>query len=94
MKTNAIAEISFWLHLPIFIFWVGTFFVSTTFWPDVVYYHFWFIALLYVSGYATGLIYWPVTKKVLFLCLLTLLTQRLRGYSWTAKKTWDHSFIG
>ncbi len=93
MKTTFIGEVSFWMHIPIFVFWIGTFFVSSTWWPDVFFWHFWFVFGLYVTGYGTGLLYYPHIKKLLFICPLTVLTQRLRGYKWLEREAWGHSFI-
>jgi hypothetical protein len=94
MRKTFLGEVSFWLHMPIFAFVVLPFLIPTALWPNVVMYHFWYIVGLYVLGYSTGALYHSRTQQYLFMCPLTLLTQRLRGCAWSSPKTYRGSFIG
>ena len=94
MRETTASRISFWLHVPIFLLVLLPFFVPTALWPSVVQYHFWYVVALYILGYGTGLIYYPLSRQILFMCPLTLLTQVLRGYSWRSSVTYRASFIG
>lgn len=86
-------EIVFWLHLPIVVIWFGTFFIPLSLWPNRITFHFWCILILLLLQLLWGIILYPKTKKVNFICPLTTLLQHLRGYPIESKKNYNHSFI-
>ena len=89
-KNNFLAEIVFWLHLPMVILLFGLFFVPKSIWADKVVFHFWyFIGIIIVELVWAGLLY----KKLDIICPLTTLLQWLRGYPLKNKMNYGHSFI-
>ena len=86
-------EIVFWSHLPIVVIWFGTFFIPLSLWPNRITFHFWCILILLLLQLLWGIILYPKTKKVNFICPLTTLLPDLRGYPIESKKNYNHSFI-
>ena len=92
-KNNFLINFIFWLHLPLVVFWFGAFVIPLSIFPDRIYFHFWFIALLLILQFIWGIILYPKTKKIDLICPLTTLMQSLRGYQIKDKKNYNHSFI-
>lgn len=93
VKDNWLINIIFWLHLPLIIIWFGAFFIPLSFWPKRIIFHFWFIAIILIIQLIWGIILYPKTKKINFICPLTTLMQSLRGYKIKDKENYNHSFI-
>lgn len=92
-RRNFIISIIFWLHLPIGIIWLFTFLIPLSLWPSRISFHFWYISLLLLAQLIWGIVLYPKTKKLDFICPLTTLMQSLRGYPIESKKNYSHSFI-
>lgn len=90
---KTLAEIVFWLHLPIVIIWFGLFLIPKSIWPGRITFHFLFIVIIVIIQFLWGLVYFPVTKKIDIICPLTTLMQWLRGFSVKSKKNYRHSFV-
>lgn len=91
---KCLAEIVFWLHVPIPILWVGLFLVPLSVWPDRIKFHFFYIASLTALMLVWGMILSPKTHKIRSICILTTLMQYLRGYKIEDKRNYDYSFLG
>lgn len=81
------------IHLILVILWFGLFLVPTSFWPDRVVFHFWFIFIFMLLQVGWGFILIPYMKKYRIVCPLTTLMQYIRGYQITDKNNFNHSFI-
>lgn len=90
---KVISYVIFWIHVAIFITWVGLFFVPTSIWPGRVLFHFWFISLFVLSQLITGAVLMKRMHKFRIVCPLTSLMQYLRGYEFDNPKNYDHSFV-
>lgn len=87
------SELLFYLHAPIFIFWVVPFFIPISLWPNRVEVHFWYIIILTIVQYVTGIFYYKTIGRLQSICPVTIVMQRLRGYNWFDKETYTHSFV-
>lgn len=81
------------VHLILIIFWFGLFLVPTSFWPNRIIFHFWFIFIFMLLQVGWGFILIPYMKKYRIVCPLTTLMQYLRGYSVSDKNNFNHSFV-
>jgi hypothetical protein len=88
-----LSEVLFYLHIPLFMFWLLPFFIPVSLWPSRVPIHTVYIVFLYVLQHAFGAWYYPKTKRFTSLCPVTLLMQHLRGHGWYDKETYQHSFV-
>jgi hypothetical protein len=93
MHNKLFAEIIFWLHLVIFLVWIGLFFVPYSVWQTRVVFHFWYVATLIASQLIMGLILRGKMHKFRIVCPLTSLMQWLRGYAFGDAQNYDHSFV-
>ena len=92
-KKTLWTEIVFWSHLPIVLIWFGAFFIPLSLWPNRVTFHFWYILILLSLQFLWGVILYPKTGRVDFICPFTTILQSLRGYPIESKKNYNHSFI-
>ena len=92
-KKTFLTEIVFWLHLPYVLFWFGAFFIPLSLWPSRIVFHFWYISIALLIQFFGGIVLYPKTKKIDFICPLTTLMQSLRGYPVENEKNFGHSFI-
>lgn len=86
------AETIFYIHWAIVFFWYSLFFVSTTWWPEKIIFHFQLTSMIVLHQFLWGFIILPWTKKYRMVCLLTTVTQVLRGKSVADKKNYERSF--
>jgi len=92
-KKNFLTGFVFWLHLPLVIIWFFTFLIPLSLWPGRITFHFWYIAILLLIQLIWGILVYPKTKSIDFICPLTTLMQSLRGYKIKDKRNYNHSFI-
>lgn len=92
-KKNILIESVFWLHCPLVLFWFGAFLIPLSLWPNRIIFHFWFITIFLIIQLLWGIILYPKTKKIDFICPLTTLMQLLKGYPIKSKNNYNHSFI-
>jgi hypothetical protein len=88
-----ISEALFYAHIPIFIFWFVPFFIPVSIWSQRVAIHAGYIVFLYILQHMFGAWYYPKIGYFTSLCPVTLLMQRLRGFGWYDKETYQHSFV-
>ena len=93
VERNLLIDMVFWLHLPIVIIWFGAFFIPLSLWPERIKFHFWLISITLIVQLLWGIMLYPKTKKIDFICPITTLMQSLRGYPVESKKNFNHSFI-
>ena len=93
MRKN-LGEVLFWLHLPVVLVWIGLFFFPQAWWEDKVSFHFWFIITVFASQVLWGIAMISVRKRFgAGVCLLTTLTQYVRGFSISDPRNYNHTFI-
>lgn len=88
-----LGELLFYIHLPIFLLWVVLFFIPVGWWPQRVAFHFYFVIAMVLFQIAGGILWQPVAHKFDLRCPLTIIMQRVRGYSMREPAAYDHSFI-
>ena len=88
-----LANIVFWLHLPIVLLLFGLFFVPRSLWPGRVAFHFWFVVGLLTINISWGFFMYRYTKKIDQSCPLTTLMQWLRGHPIDSPENYKHSYI-
>ena len=96
MKYNEkIAEIITWTHFFIMvIFGFVPFFIPLSVWPRRPLWHFLFLFLVAVLGVILALIYRnKYNIKKYHLCILNLLTQRVKGYKLNDPKNYTYSHL-
>lgn len=87
-------EILFWLHLPIVLVWVGLFFFPQAWWEYKVFFHFWFVMIVFASQVLWGIAMMFIRKKFgMGVCPLTTLTQYVRGFPISDPRNYNHTFI-
>lgn len=86
------AEIVFWLHLVIVLFWVGLFFIPVDQWQGRISFHFYFSLMVILHQFVWGAIVMPWTKRYRMVCILTTLMQSLRGFKLSQPENYSHSF--
>lgn len=87
------AELLFWTHVAIVLFWWGLFLVPTSWWPNKISFHFYFTLGIVFHQFLWGFLLMPWTKKFRMVCALTTPTQLLRGQKISDSKNYDHSFM-
>lgn len=92
MKRKILANIIFWLHGSIIIFWIALFFIPKGLWPGKIKFHFLLSLLIFGHQLLWGLLILPWTKKYRMVCCLTTIMQLLRGQNISDPKNYDHSF--
>ncbi|MEM2125713.1 MAG: hypothetical protein QXQ53_04880 [Candidatus Methanosuratincola sp.] len=86
------AEVIFWLHLVIVLFWVSLFFVPVDWWQGRISFHFYFSLVVILHQFVWGAIIMPWTKRYRMVCILTTLMQSLRGFKLSRVENYGHSF--
>ena len=86
------SKIIFLIHCLIVFFWLGLFFVPTSFWPGRIIFHFYLTLVIVFNQFIWGLLIMPWTKKYRMVCFLTTVNQLLKGDSIYDEKNYDHSF--
>lgn len=80
------------LHLLIVIVWYGLFFVPQYWFPDKVSFHFYLTLTIIGHQLLWGVFLLPWTGKYRITCILTTLSQLLRGKKISDPKNYDYSF--
>jgi len=88
-----LSDVLFDVHIIIFLVWFGLFLIPASLWPGRLAFHFWYVGIMVVSQIITGLILMKKMKKFRIVCPLTSLMQYSRGYTFSDKKNYDHSFV-
>ena len=93
MKQSFVAEVLFYLHIPILAFWILPFFIPLSVWPNRIPIHFWFIISIYGFQTIFGYILHKMNKiPRMQICILTFAMQRLRGHNTWTPGCYNHSF--
>lgn len=92
-KKSLLISLIFWLHLPLVVILFGIFFIPLSLWPGRIEFHFWFISTLLFLQLLWGVVLYPKTGKIDFICPLTTVMQSLRGFPIESKENYNHSFI-
>jgi hypothetical protein len=75
----------------VFVWW-GLFFVSSSRWPEKITVHFYLTLFIVIQQIMWGFLILPWMGKYRIVCILTTITQLLRGQSLSDDKNYDHSF--
>lgn len=89
---NFFAKIIFLVHVVIVLVWWGLFFVPASHWPEKIIFHFYLTMIIVTHQIIWGFLILPWTGKYRIVCILTTLTQLLRGQSISDDRNYDHSF--
>ncbi|MFA5355314.1 MAG: hypothetical protein WC302_01055 [Candidatus Paceibacterota bacterium] len=89
---KVLGETVFFFHIIFGIFWYSLFLVPETVFPDRVSFHFYLSLLVVFHQFVWGFLIWPWTRKYRMVCILTTITQALKGESLSDPKNYDHSF--
>ncbi|OGZ18717.1 MAG: hypothetical protein A2175_00310 [Candidatus Nealsonbacteria bacterium RBG_13_42_11] len=89
---NILAKIIFLVHVAIVLTWWGLFFFPLSRWPEKIIFHFYLTMIIVTHQIIWGLLITPWMGKFRIVCILTTLTQLLRGQSLADDKNYDHSF--
>lgn len=87
------AELIFWSHVLIILFWWGLFLISVNWWPDKISFHFHLSLLIIIQQFLWGFVIMPWTKEYRMVCIFTTITQILRGQDISNKNNYNHSFL-
>jgi hypothetical protein len=87
-----LAKIIFLFHSVVVVFWIGLFFIPTSFWPNKITFHFYLTLVIVANQFLWGLLIMPWTKKYRMVCFLTTIHQLLRGKSISDEENYKHSF--
>lgn len=87
-----LAEVVFWLHLAIGLFWYGLFLVKTSWWPEKIEFHFYLTLLIVGHQFIWGAVILPWTKKYRLVCVSTTVMQLLRSKEISDPKNYEHAF--
>ena len=82
----------YWSHFGIGFFWCGLFFLPTSFWPDKISFQFFLTITIIGHQFIWGGFIKLRTGKFRPACVLTTITQYLRGLSISSPKNYNHSF--
>ena len=94
MRTRLfLANILFWTHALIVVFWIGLFLVPTSIWPDRFTFQFYLTLVIVGHQFIWGAMIMPWTHKFRMVCILTTPTQLLRGLKISDPKNYDHSWL-
>ena len=89
-----LANFLFYLHIFITLSFPLFFFIPSKVWPQRIGIHFWWMVFVFSMFYIWGAIYtFKFRNKVYAVCILTTLTQVLRGNSFWHLDNYDHSFV-
>ncbi|MCH7605082.1 hypothetical protein IID24_03800 [Patescibacteria group bacterium] len=87
---NFIADIIFWLHAVVLLFWWGLFFVPTGMWASKISFHFFFTVGIVGHQFLWGAMTMPWTKKYQMTCILTTIMQWVRGEKLSDERNYRH----
>jgi len=87
------ANLFFWLHSFIIIFWLGLFFVPLHWWPGKIIFHFHLTLFIIAQQCFWGLLLTPFTGEYRMVCFLTTITQLLKGQKISDPENYNHSFL-
>jgi len=87
-----LADLIFYLHTSIVVFWYVLFFIPGSWWQNKVTFHFYYSLVIVLHQLLWGLVIMPWTKKYRMVCILTTFTQLLRGEKISDPRNYDHSF--
>lgn len=93
MPKKAIAEILFYMHVLVFLIWVGLFLVPLSLWPARITFHFWYITSIIAIELFAGILMIPVKCYFSITCPLSNLMQKARGYPFSDPRNFNHSFV-
>jgi hypothetical protein len=94
MKTRLFfANLLFWTHFIIGVFWIGLFFVPSPIWHDKITFHFYLTVFIVAHQFLWGFMIMPWTKKFRMVCILTTPMQLLRGQKISDPQNYDHSWL-
>ena len=89
---NFFAELIFWMHLFVVLFWYSLFFIPQDWWPDKVSFLFHLTLGIVLHQFVWGFMIMPWVGKYRMVCILTTIMQYLRGQKISDSKNYDHSF--
>lgn len=90
---HPVGKILFLGHLIFVVFWVGLFFVPTSFGSEKISFHFYLTLIVVLQQFIWGAVLFPWTKKYKMICFLTTIMQLARGYKLSNPKNYNHSFV-
>jgi len=79
-------------HCGVGFVWFGLFFLPTAWWPDRISFHFFFSATIIGHQFLWGAFIKLRTGKFHPTCLLTTVTQKLRGWAVSTPQNYNYSF--
>jgi hypothetical protein len=82
----------FFLHLIFGIYWYSLFLVPETVFPGRPAFHFYLSLLVILHQFLWGFLIYPWTGKYRMVCILTTITQLLRGQSLSDPQNYEHAF--
>lgn len=89
---NFLAEIIFWIHAFFVALWYGLFLMPLSWWPEKIIFHFNFSLFIVFHQFLWGALIMPWTGKYRMVCLLTTITQFLKGQKISDSENYNHSF--
>ena len=89
-----IAELLYYIHIPIMLGFVVPFFFPSSVWPERIEFHFYYNVGIFIFFYIWGA-YWTLRRRdrVYLVCFLTTIMQKIRGHKLDDPKNYMHSFI-
>lgn len=93
MMRNFLANLVFFLHIPVVLFWWGLFLVPVQWWPNRIPFHFYLTLGIIFHQIVWGIMIMPWTGKFRMVCILTTLMQVLRGKNIADPNNYSHSFL-
>ncbi len=90
---NFFANLLFWIHSFIVIFWLGLFFVPLHWWPGKIVFHFHLSLFIIAQQCIWGFLLTPFTGQYRMVCFLTTITQLLKGQKISGPENYNHSFF-
>jgi len=89
---NLFSRVIFLFHATFVAFWCGLFLIPESLFPNKVAFHFYLTMVVVLHQFCWGFLIMPWTGKYRMVCILTTLTQLLRGQKVSDPNNYDHHF--
>lgn len=87
-----LGTVIFWLHAGFVTFWYGLFLIPESIFPGRIEFQFYLTIAIVFHQFIWGFLILPWTHKYRMVCILTTITQWLRGQDISDPSNYDHSF--
>ena len=91
MMKRHLGDIVYWIHAITVAFWIGLFFINPILWPNKIQLHFYLTLGIVSHQFLWGAALMRWTRKYRMVCILTTITQVLKGEK--LSENYTQSFI-